>query len=330
MLDIKDLVVRFGNVHALDGVSLSIPSGPFGMGLVGESGSGKTTLGRTIVRLAEPTSGTVAFDQQNVHRLSGSKLKAYRRSVQIVFQDPDQTLDPRRRAGDAVQQALATHQVVAPDQRRERTRALFTEVGLAPELISRYPHQLSGGQRQRVAIARALAVEPSLLVLDEPTSALDVTVQARILKLITTIREHRRLAYLLISHNVAVVEQLCDEIGVLYWGNLVEQAPTDALLTHPIHPYTRALIEAVPDIDHPELPRSLGANDAGPLSSAQPSGCPYHPKCPHAVERCETERPLPRTIKPGHQVACHRAEMLLGIESGDGQSAKRPAKRPLP
>jgi oligopeptide/dipeptide ABC transporter ATP-binding protein len=311
LLEVRDLEVRFGPVRAVDGVSFDLPPGPFGLGIVGESGSGKTTIARAVLRLLPPAGGRVLVEGADVHTLDRAGTRRYRRAVQIVFQDPDGTLDPRMRVGSALAEVLAAHRVVAREQRRARVEQLLTEVGLLPEHGRRFPHQLSGGQRQRVAIARALAVEPRLLVLDEPTSALDVTVQARILDLIAALREERALAYLLISHNLAVVEQLCERVAVLYLGRIVELGPTGEVLARPAHPYTQALRAAVPVLDlasqRPRvIARGVPANPADP-----PSGCPFHPRCPLAVEHCRQVLPELREVRPGHWAACHRAEEAL-------------------
>jgi oligopeptide/dipeptide ABC transporter ATP-binding protein len=309
MLEVRDLVVRYGPVVAVDGVSLSVPPGPAGVGLVGESGSGKTTIGRTIVRLTAPTSGEISLDGVDAFRARRGELKAYRKSVQIVFQDPDSTLDPRMRVGAAITEALRAHTIVDRAGSRGRVIELLTSVGLHAEHADRHPHQLSGGQRQRVAIARALAVEPRLLVLDEPTSALDVTVQARVLELIARLREERSLSYLLISHNLAVVEQLCEQIAVLYLGQVVEQGDTRRVLAHPVHPYTRALRAAVPELSE-DLPRPETKRAEPPDPADPPPGCRFHPRCPIAIDRCRQERPALREVG-GRLAACHRAEVSL-------------------
>ncbi len=311
LLEIEDVHVRFGRVRAVDGVTFVLPEGPFGLGLVGESGSGKTTIGRAVMRLVPIERGAIRFDGTEVTGLGRRGLRGFRRAVQIVFQDPDSTLDPRVRIGPAVGEALRVHRIVPRGAVDERVGQLLSEVGLEPEHARRYPHQLSGGQRQRVAIARALAVEPRALVLDEPTSALDVTVQARILRLIGRLREERRLAYLLISHNLAVVEELCEETAVLYLGKIVERGPTPALLSNPGHPYTVALRSAVPEIDlaarrERVIVPGLPADPADP-----PPGCPFHPRCPLAVDRCRSEVPALREVAPDRLVACHRAEEVL-------------------
>ncbi|HWO69849.1 MAG TPA: ABC transporter ATP-binding protein [Actinomycetota bacterium] len=311
LLEVRDLRVRFGPVRAVDGVSLAVPHGPFGLGVVGESGSGKTSLGRAILRLVPVAEGAILFEGRDVLRASGEELRRYRRAVQIVFQDPDSSLDPRMRVRDAVAEALRAHRIVPRSQLPARIRELFEEVALDPVLASRYPHQLSGGQRQRVAIARALAVGPRMLVLDEPTSALDVTVQARILELIDRLRRERGLAYLLISHNLAVVERLCEEIAVMYLGRVVEEGPTAPLLARPAHPYTVALRSAVPEIDLSRRRSRLLLPGTIPDPANPPPGCHFHPRCPLAIERCRTEVPAFREVLPGRKVACHRAEEVL-------------------
>jgi oligopeptide/dipeptide ABC transporter ATP-binding protein len=320
MLEIRDLTVRFGPVTAVDEVSLTIPDGPYGVGLVGESGSGKTTLGRAIMRLVPAAGGSIVLDGADVLRARGAALRRFRRAVQIVFQDPDSTLDPRMRVGAAVAEGLNAHRLVPRDGVQERVRQLLAEVGLEADYAERLPHQLSGGQRQRVAIARALAVEPRNLVLDEPTSALDVTVQARVLALIGRLREERSLAYLLISHNLAVVERLCEWTAVLYLGCLAEQGPTELLLSRPAHPYTQALRAAVPDLDQ-ELPKPALRSSEPAASAHRPSGCPFHPRCPLAIDRCRAERPALREVA-GRSVACHRAEEALEQLPQAGKEAR--------
>jgi oligopeptide/dipeptide ABC transporter ATP-binding protein len=311
MLEVHDLEVRFGPVRAVDRVSFSIPKGPFGLGLVGESGSGKTTIGRALVHLVPLAGGSIALDGQDVDALGRGAMRNYRRAVQIVFQDPDGTLDPRMRIGAAVAEVLSTHGIVPRSQTRERVAELLTEVGLEAEHAGRFPHQLSGGQRQRIAIARALAVEPRLLVLDEPTSALDVTVQARILRLIGRLRDERGLAYLLISHNLAVVEQLCERIAVLYLGRIVEEGVTRELLARPAHPYTQALRAAVPELDMTTQTKRLVVPGIPADPANPPPGCPFHPRCPLAAAVCREREPPLREVRPGHRAACHFAEEAL-------------------
>jgi peptide/nickel transport system ATP-binding protein len=311
MLEIADLAVRFGKVRAVDGVSLQLPPGPFGLGLVGESGSGKSTIGRAVLRLVPAAGGSIRFEDADIAALRGSALKAYRRAVQIVFQDPDNSLDPRMRVRASIGEALAAHRMVARGESAERVAELLAEVGLDPDFARRYPHQLSGGQRQRVAIARALSVQPRVLVLDEPTSALDVRAQARILELIGRLRSERRLSYLLITHNFGIVSELCEQTAVLYLGRVAESGPTRTLLQAPAHPYTRALRSAVPEIEATARSRRILLPGEPPDASNPPSGCVFHPRCPLAVDRCRNEVPTLRPVGEGHMAACHRAEDVL-------------------
>ncbi len=321
LLEITGLTVRFGLVRAVDGVSLELPAGPFGLGLVGESGSGKTTIGRAVLRLARISGGQIRFEGADVTTLRGRALRDYRRAAQIVFQDPDNSLDPRMRIGTSIREALRAHHVVPRRLSAERARGLLTEVGLDPDFTSRYPHQLSGGQRQRVAIARALSVQPRLLVLDEPTSALDVRAQARVLELITRLRAERKLSYLLITHNVAIVSELCEQTAVLYLGRIVESGPTGALLQSPAHPYTRALRSAVPELDWAARRTRLVLPGDPADATSPPPGCVFHPRCPLAVSRCRTEVPVLRPVAPGRVAACHRAEEVLAGALTEGQPA---------
>ncbi|MGQ0668059.1 MAG: ABC transporter ATP-binding protein [Actinomycetota bacterium] len=311
LLEVEDLHVRFGNVRAVDGVSFAMLAGPYGLALVGESGSGKTTAGRALMRLVPVERGSIRLDGHDVLRLPRSELRAFRRAMQIVFQDVDTSLDPRMRVGEAVAEALHAHRVVPRASQPERVARLLEEVGLPADFTGRYPHQLSGGQRQRVAIARALAVEPRMLVLDEPTSALDVTVQDRILRLIGRLREERGLAYLLISHNLAVVERLCEETAVMYLGRIVERGPTAKLLARPAHPYTVALRSAVPEIDLAARRSRVVIPGTPPDPANPPPGCAFHPRCPLAIDRCRTERPELREVASGRWAACHRSEEVL-------------------
>jgi len=317
LLEVTDLTVRFGPVRAVDGVSLRLAAGPFGLGLVGESGSGKSTIGRAVVRLVAAAGGQIRFEGKDVAALRGRALKEYRRAAQIVFQDPDNSLDPRMRVGASVTEPLIAHRIVARRRAAGRARELLAEVGLDPELAARYPHQLSGGQRQRVAIARALTVQPRLLILDEPTSAIDVKAQARILALIGDLRSRRNLAYLLITHNLGIVSELCEQTAVLYLGRVVESGPTGELLSVPAHPYTQALRSAVPEIDMAARRTRLVLPGEPPDAASPPPGCVFHPRCPLAIDRCAAEVPTLREVRPGRQAACHRAEeVLAGVKTG--------------
>ena len=314
LLDISELAVRFGPVRAVDGVSLQLPPGPCGLGLVGESGSGKTTLGRAVLRLVQTAGGSIRFAGKDIAGLRGKALQDYRRAAQIVFQDPDGVLDPRMRIGTTLGEVLVTHRMASRRAAAEQARALLAEVGLDPAFAARYPHQLSGGQRQRVSIARALCVRPRLLVLDEPTSALDVRAQAAILALVGRLRIQRRLAYLLITHNLGIVSELCEQTAVLYLGRVAESGPTGALLGRPAHPYTRALRSAVPEIGRGGGARVILPGEP-PDATSPPPGCVFHPRCPLAVDRCRTEVPLLRPVGPGRLAACHRAEEVLATAS---------------
>ena len=318
LLDVRDLRVSFGPVRAVDGVSLAISRGPFGIALVGESGSGKTTVGRAILRLVPASAGTIAFDGQDVLGLRGPRLRAYRRAAQIVFQDADNSLDPRMRVGATIGEVLIAHGLAgrgaAGGAVAAQVAALLSEAALDPALASRYPHQLSGGQRQRVAIARALAVSPRLLVLDEPTSALDVTAQARILALVRRLRDERQLAYLLITHNLAIIPGLCEQMVVLYLGRVAESGPTGELLSRPAHPYTLALRSAVPEVDAAARRSRIILPGDTPRAGSTPPGCPFHPRCPLAIDVCRTTVPPLQAVAPGRQAACHRAgEVLSGL-----------------
>jgi oligopeptide/dipeptide ABC transporter ATP-binding protein len=317
LLQVRNLHVCYGPVKAIAGFDLDIPEGPWGVGLVGESGSGKTTIVRALLRLIPASSGTIAFDGRNVLRLRGKQLAAFRRAVQVVLQDPGESLDPKMRIGAAVSEVLRTHRVVDRRAIAERVCDLLAEVGLSPDLATR----LSGGQCQRAVIARALAVEPRFLIMDEPTSALDVTVQARVLALVERLRAERRLSYLLVSHNLAIVQRLCEEIAVLYLGRVVERGPTLQVLKRPAHPYTAALLSAVPRLGADHAQKLLLVQNAMPADTANlPSGCTFHPRCLVAVEKCPREVPILAEIAPGRTSACHRAaEIFAGevvIQSG--------------
>ena len=311
LLEITDLAVRFGPVRAVDGVSLRIDPGPFGLGLVGESGSGKSTIGRAVLRLLPAAAGQARFEGTDVASLRGRALKEYRRAAQIVFQDPYNSLDPRMRIGASIAEPLAAHRMMPRRLTGERVGELLSEVGLDPSFGARYPHELSGGQRQRVAIARALSVQPRLLVLDEPTSALDVRAQARILTLIGQLRRDRNLSYLLITHNFGIVSELCEQTAVLYLGRVAESGPTHALLGSPAHPYTRALRSAVPEVEVAARSARIVLPGEPPDATKPPAGCVFHPRCPLAVDRCRAEVPALRPLAADRLVACHRAEEVL-------------------
>ena len=291
-------------VHAVDGVSFSIEQRKT-YSLVGESGSGKTTIGRLILRLETPTAGQIRFAGEPVQALHGRRLRAYRRRVQAVFQDPYGSLNPRMKVGTIVGELPALHQKLRGARLRERVQELLTVVGLAPAYAGRYPHEFSGGQRQRIAIARAISLNPSLLVLDEPVSALDVSIRAQVLNLLSDLQQQFGLSYLLIAHDLAIVEHLSDRVGVLYLGKLAEECSGEELYRDPLHPYTKALLSAVPRPDPIQQMRALPLRGEIPSAIAPPSGCRFHTRCPVAIERCTREEPELRDRGAGHRVACH-------------------------
>jgi oligopeptide/dipeptide ABC transporter ATP-binding protein len=318
-LELEDLVMHFGPVRAVDGVSLRIRKGSV-LALVGESGSGKSTVGRCVVRLLEPTGGTVRLAGTDITHLSRRRLRPHRRDVSIVFQDPAGSLDPRFSVGDIVGEPLRLM------RRRDisaTVSAALRQVGLRPEVAHRSPHELSGGQRQRVSIARALISSPKLLVADEPTSALDVSVQASVLNLLADLQRDLGFACLFITHDLSAVEYLADEVAVMYLGQLVEQGPRERIFAQPTHPYTQALLSAAP-VPDPVVQRSsrpVLLGDDLPSAIDPPPGCRFHTRCPVAVDRCRTEIPALRQVGPGEafgEVACH-----LVADDGTGPDVRR-------
>lgn len=291
-------------VRAVDGVDLAVAEGKT-VGLVGESGCGKSTLGRTLLRLLDPTGGRIMFRGRDITEIGGSELRAIRKEMQIIFQDPYSSLNPRMTVGSIVGEALAIHKIGARGERRDRVMALLAEVGLHEDAYSRYPHEFSGGQRQRIGTARALAVEPRFIVCDEPVSALDVSIQAQILNLLMELQERRNLTYLFISHDLRVVEHIADRVAVMYLGKIVELAPTSSVYKDPLHPYTIALLSAVP-IPDPQRRRQriiLPGDVPSPINP--PPGCPFHPRCPYRTEICLTVPPPLIPHAPDHIASCH-------------------------
>jgi peptide/nickel transport system ATP-binding protein len=331
LLELEDLKVHFpikrgiifdktvGHVYAVDGVSLSIKRGQT-YGLVGESGCGKTTLGRAVLRLVDITSGSAVFDGTDLAKLPSEEMRRARSRLQMVFQDPLGSLDPRQNVESILVEGLAAHGIGANRaERRERIIRTLEAVGLPASALSRYPHEFSGGQRQRIGIARALVLEPDLIICDEPVSALDVSIQAQVLNLLEEIQENLGLTYLVIAHDLAVVRHISDVIGVMYLGSLVEEAASDDLYARPRHPYTRALMSAVPvpDPDVEDARERILLTGDLPSPANPPKGCRFHTRCPWKQEAlCPTDRPELRTLADGHRVACHYAEQ---IESGEIQ-----------
>lgn len=291
-----------GYVRAVDDVSFSIRKGEV-LGLVGESGSGKTTVGRTLLRLVEPTEGSIRFDGMNINQLSKNRMRELRSRMQLIFQDPVASLPPRMSVGHGIERSLELRKMTPMGSIREKVVELMELVGLLPDYYSRFPHELSGGQQQRVGIARALAVEPDFIVLDEPTSSLDVSVQAQILNLLKDLQEQMGLSYLFISHNLAVVDHLCDRIAVMYAGRIVELTMREDLFRSPFHPYTFALLSSIQEVGVRKERILLTGDLPSPL--LPPSGCRFFSRCPSKVEGCDQWEPPLNEIRPGHWVACH-------------------------
>lgn len=330
LLDVHDLQTHFpirkrllrkavGAVQAVDGVSFTIPRGTT-LGLVGESGCGKTTAGRSILRLVEPTGGSVRFAGEDVRALSGGQLRGLRRRMQIVFQDPYGSLNPRMQVRSILEEGLVIHGMGDAAARREKMVAALERTGLTAAALERYPHEFSGGQRQRIAIARALVLEPEFVVLDEPISALDVSIQAQVVNLLVDLREQFGLTYLFISHDLSVVGYIADEVAVMYLGRIVERCTAKELATTPLHPYTHALFSAVPSVEPARRRSRIVLTGDVPSPSRPPSGCRFHPRCPLAETIC-TETDPPATMAAGHLVHCHVAARAIEQAQGDVAAA---------
>jgi oligopeptide/dipeptide ABC transporter ATP-binding protein len=322
LLDVRGLVKHFpihrgllgrraGEVRAVDGVSLWVRRGET-LGLVGESGSGKTTAGRTILRLVEPTGGSARFDGRDIFAMDHDELRRLRRRAQIVFQDPFGSLNPRMTVGDTLHEVLRVHRLAAGTQAAERVAELLRTVGLLPAHAGRYPHEFSGGQRQRIGIARALSVEPDFIVCDEPVSALDVSVQAQVLNLLQDLQSRLGLAYLFIAHDLSVIEHVSDRVAVMYLGRIVELADAAELVDRPTHPYTRALLSAVPVPEPGRKREHIVLRGDIPSPSAPPPGCPFHPRCPHPLKDADCARIVPPLAEktPNHFAACIKEPSL--------------------
>jgi oligopeptide transport system ATP-binding protein len=317
LLEATDLVKHFTTggsafnrggelVHAVDGISLQVQSGET-LGVVGESGCGKSTLGRLLVRLHEPTSGTIRFGGDDVTSLSRRQLRPYRREMQMIFQDPYASLNPRKRVGQILEDPFRIHHELDRAAARRRVRELLEVVGLSPDHVNRYPHEFSGGQRQRIGVARALALNPKLIVADEPVSALDVSIQAQVINLLDDLQDDFELTYVFIAHDLGVVHHVSDRIAVMYLGVIVELGPSDELFLHPVHPYTQALLSAIPAIEgeEEEVRRErIVLEGEVPSPVDPPAGCRFHPRCRYATEICKVERP-PLVDHGGRFAACH-------------------------
>jgi len=316
ILEIKNLRKEFTNkttkkpIVAVDNISLTLEHGKT-LGIVGESGSGKSTLGRIMLRLVEPTSGEIIFNQQDITRKKPSELRKLRSKMQMIFQDPMASLDPRMSVKELIQEPLDIHNIGTKAERSKAVEDIAEKVGIAKSALEKFPHEFSGGQRQRISIARAVINKPDLIVADEPVSALDVSIQAQILNLLKELRRELNLSFIFISHDLSVVNYFCDEVAVMYLGNIVEYAPTSELFANPKHPYTQALISAIPEIDTENKAKRIILTGDVPNPADAPSGCHFHPRCPIAIASCATQTPTLKNYGTNHQVSCN----LVGINA---------------
>jgi len=329
LLQVKDLKKHFpiikgvfsrvaGQVYAVDGVSFEIGRGET-LGLVGESGCGKSTVGRTVLKLLEPTAGSIHVDGTEITDLPPAQMLAYRQRLQMIYQDPYASLNPRMSAGEIVGEPLTIHKVGTPRERQDRVAWLFERVGLRPEAMHSYPHEFSGGQRQRIGIARALALSPELIVGDEPVSALDVSIQAQIINLLMDLQDEFKLSYLFVAHDLAVVEHISHRVAVMYLGRIVETTDKTSLFEMPLHPYTEALLSAVPIPKASARGRKrviLTGDVPSPINP--PPGCHFHARCPYAMARCKVDVPALREVRPGHLAACHLHDGGVRFPLGNG------------
>jgi len=312
LLEVKGLKKHFrignnsknGSVKAVDGVDFTVNKGET-LGIVGESGCGKSTVGRLVLRLLDLTNGQILFDGVDLGKLNQRQLRPLRKDLQCVFQDPYASLNPRMTIGKAIAEPLIIQEGLSGQEAMKRAEALIEMVGLRAQASRLYPHEFSGGQRQRIAIARAISLNPKLIVADEPVSALDVSVQAQIVNLLGELQTQTKVSYLFISHNLSIVRHISDRVAVMYLGQIVEMASRDQLFDNPKHPYTQALLSAVPEPDIENKRDRIVLSGEVPNAANPPSGCPFHPRCPHAVERCSIEKPIFREIEPGHSASCH-------------------------
>lgn len=329
LLEVKDIYKWFeirggilsktvGYVKAVDGVSFKVKRGET-LGLVGESGSGKTTVGRVILRLIDATKGEIILDGKEIGKLKGRKLRSIRSKMQMVFQDPYASLDIRQQVRSIIEEPMKIHHVTkSRKEADEAAESLLSRVGLNPDHLFRFPHEFSGGQRQRIAVARALAVNPEFLLLDEPTSSLDVSVQAQILNLLKAIQKEFNLTYLFISHNLSVIKHMCDRVAVMYLGRILEIAEADELFANPRHPYTYALLSAIPDPNPEKRKKKMLIEGDVPSPVNIPSGCRFRTRCPYATKKCETDFPEAREVSPNHWIECHYDIDFVSAKAAEG------------